>query len=56
MEIYMEEESEEFAGAVTITSVGQITIPKEVRKKLKLKSGDKLLVYVRGKEILLRKP
>ena len=47
---------EEFIGSVKVTSVGQITIPKEVRKRLDLKPGDKLIVYLKEKEIILRKP
>ena len=52
----MEEKNEKFIGSVTITTVGQITIPKEAREELNLKSGSKLLVYLRGKELVLRKP
>lgn len=47
---------EKFIYAVTVTRAGQITIPKEARHHLGLKRGDKLLVYVRDSEIILRKP
>ena len=48
---------EKFIYAVTITRSGQITIPKDARQQLKLKEGDKLLVYIaNNKEIILRKP
>ena len=47
---------QKFIHAVTITRAGQITIPMEARRMLKLKEGDKLLVYVSGDEILLKKP
>jgi len=35
----------------TITSKGQITIPKDVRTTLHLKSGDKVNFIVEGKEV-----
>lgn len=34
--------------STTVTSKGQITIPKEVREKLKLQTGDKLEFLVQG--------
>jgi len=37
----------------TITSKGQVTIPKEVRKSLKLKSGEKIVFVVRGREAIM---
>jgi len=39
------ESSHKFAGTVTVGSKGQIVIPVEARKKLNIKSGEKLLVY-----------
>jgi AbrB family looped-hinge helix DNA binding protein len=37
----------------TISSKNQIVIPREAREALDLKSGDKVLVVVRGKRVLL---
>ena len=42
---------------VTISSKNQIVIPREAREALGVKSGDKLLVIVRGKRVVvLQKP
>lgn len=41
----------------TLSSKNQIVIPREAREALDLKPGDKLLVVVRGSNVLiLRKP
>jgi AbrB family looped-hinge helix DNA binding protein len=41
----------------TISSKNQIVIPREAREALELKAGDKVLVVVRGKRVLvLQKP
>jgi AbrB family looped-hinge helix DNA binding protein len=41
----------------TISSKNQIVIPREAREALGLRSGDKVLVVVRGKKVLvLQKP
>ena len=41
----------------TLSSKNQIVIPREARKALDLKPGDKLLLVVRGTNVLLlRKP
>ncbi len=41
----------------TISSKNQIVIPREAREALDLKAGDKVLVVVRGKRVLvLQKP
>ena len=37
----------------TVSSKNQIVIPREAREALGLKAGDKLLVVVRGKRVLL---
>ncbi|MBS3792015.1 AbrB/MazE/SpoVT family DNA-binding domain-containing protein [Candidatus Bipolaricaulota bacterium] len=39
----------------TLTSKGQITIPKEIREKLGLKKGDKLVLIERDGNVILRK-
>jgi len=36
-----------------LTSKGQVTIPKSVRNKLNLKTGDKVDFKVSGKELIL---
>ena len=40
---------------IKVSSKGQIVIPREVRKKLGLKGGEKLLVLTCDGDILLRK-
>jgi AbrB family looped-hinge helix DNA binding protein len=40
---------------VTVSSKGQIAIPKAVRDALNLREGSKLTVEVRGREIVLSK-
>lgn len=47
--------SEQIEDIVKISSKGQIVIPKCVREKLGLQTGEKLLVVSRDGEILLRK-
>jgi AbrB family looped-hinge helix DNA binding protein len=42
-------------GQVTVSSKGQIAIPKAVRDTLNLSEGTKLMVQVRGQEIVLSK-
>mgnify|MGYP001449000337 CR=1 FL=1 len=46
---------EQLEDIVKVSSKGQIVIPKHMRKKLGVKTGEKLLVLSRGSEILLRK-
>ena len=38
-----------------ITSKGQVTLPKEVRKSLGVATGDRLVYEVEGKTVRLRK-
>jgi antitoxin PrlF len=38
----------------TITSKGQTTVPKEIRKRLNLRPGDKVFWYVEDGRIVLR--
>ena len=40
---------------VTVSSKGQIAIPKQVREALNLTAGSKLTLEVRGQEIVLSK-
>lgn len=40
---------------VRLTAKGQMTVPIRARKKLGLKHGDHLAVYVRDDELVLRK-
>ena len=40
---------------VSVTKKGQVTIPEEVRKKLSIKTGTKLMVESVGKELALLK-
>ena len=42
-------------GTATITSKGQITIPKSVRDSLHLRSGDKVAFVIRGQDEALLK-
>ena len=46
---------EKIEGIIKVSSKGQIVIPRNVRKKLGVKGGDKLLVLTRKGDILLRK-
>ncbi len=48
-------EQEQIEDIIKVSSKGQIVIPREVRKKLGVKSGEKLLVLTRDGDILLRK-
>ena len=47
--------AEEIEDIIKVSSKGQIVIPREVRKKLGVKGGEKLLVLTRNGDILLRK-
>ncbi|XHH08216.1 MAG: AbrB/MazE/SpoVT family DNA-binding domain-containing protein [Candidatus Bathyarchaeia archaeon] len=47
--------TEQIEDIIKISSKGQIVIPREVRKKLGVKGGEKLLVLTRDGDILLRK-
>ena len=40
---------------VTITSKGQIAIPKEVRDRLNLKAGTKLVIDVQGESLVMKR-
>jgi antitoxin PrlF len=47
--------TEQIEDVVKISSKGQLLIPKEVRKKIGIKGGEKLLVLTRDGDIVLRK-
>ena len=47
--------TEQIEDIIKVSSKGQIVIPREVRKKLGVKGGEKLLVLTRDGDILLRK-
>lgn len=38
----------------TVTSKGQITLPKEIRDGLNIERGDKLLFELHGDEVIMR--
>ena len=48
-------EQEQNEGTVKVSSKGQIVIPREIRKKMGIKSGEKLLVLICNGDIVLRK-
>ena len=48
-------EQEQIEDIIKVSSKGQIVIPREVRKKLGVKGGEKLLVLTKDGDILLRK-
>ena len=47
--------SEQIEDVIKVSPKGQIVIPKEIRKRLGVRSGEKLLVLTRDGDILLRK-
>jgi AbrB family looped-hinge helix DNA binding protein len=47
--------TEKVEDIIKVSSRGQIVIPREVRKKLNVRGGEKLLVLTRDGDILLRK-
>jgi antitoxin PrlF len=47
--------TEQIEDVIKVSSKGQIVIPREIRKKLGMKDGEKLLVLTRDGDILLRK-
>jgi len=42
-------------GVSTVTSKGQVTIPKDIRDKLDLKTGDKIIFQVEENQATIRK-
>ena len=47
--------TEQIEDIIKVSPKGQIVIPKEIRKKLGVRGGEKLLVLTRNGDILLRK-
>ena len=47
--------TEQIEDIIKVSSKGQIVIPREIRKKLGVRGGEKLLVLTRNGDILLRK-
>ncbi len=47
--------TEQIEDVIKVSSKGQIVIPREIRKKLGVKGGEKLLVLTCGGDIVLRK-
>jgi antitoxin PrlF len=47
--------TEQVEDVIKVSSKGQIVIPREIRKKLGIKGGEKLLVLTKDGDILLRK-
>ena len=41
--------------SATMTSKGQVTIPRQVRDALHLRPHDKVIMTIEGKEIILKK-
>ena len=41
---------------ITVSSKGQIVIPKDIRDALRLKAGERLAVTVKGGKIILEQP
>ncbi len=47
--------TEQIEDVIKVSSKGQIVIPREIRKRLGVKGGEKLLVLTCGGDIVLRK-
>jgi len=46
----------EIIGKITVSEKGQITIPKEIRERLGILKGDKIIVYLKDNDIILKRP
>jgi AbrB family looped-hinge helix DNA binding protein len=44
-----------YKGYTVVGQRGQITIPKEIRKKIKIKEKDKLLVTLKANNLIIKK-
>ena len=40
---------------IKLSEKGQISIPKEIRKDMRLKKGDKLVLMTKGQQLILQK-
>ena len=40
---------------VTVSSKGQIAIPKKIRERLDIREGTKLALYAEGRDLILRR-
>ncbi|MBI2679566.1 MAG: AbrB/MazE/SpoVT family DNA-binding domain-containing protein [Candidatus Solibacter usitatus] len=40
---------------VTVSSKGQIAIPKQIRERLDIREGTKLALYAEGRDLILRR-
>ncbi|MBS3102838.1 AbrB/MazE/SpoVT family DNA-binding domain-containing protein [Candidatus Woesearchaeota archaeon] len=40
---------------IKLSEKGQISIPKDIRRDMRLKKGDKLVLMTRGKQLILQK-
>lgn len=49
----MHKEQQDFYGTTTIGERGQVVIPQEARKAMKLKNSDKLLAFGMGNDMLV---
>ena len=52
---YVKIMAEQIEDVIKVSSKGQIAIPREIRRKLGVKGGEKLLVLTRDGDIILRK-
>jgi AbrB family looped-hinge helix DNA binding protein len=48
-------EKEEDLNTVTISQKGQITIPRNLQRKMGIKKGDRFILVARGDNIMLKK-
>jgi AbrB family looped-hinge helix DNA binding protein len=39
---------------IRVSSKGQITLPRQIRHKLHINSGDRVAVYLEGEQVILR--
>jgi AbrB family looped-hinge helix DNA binding protein len=39
---------------IRVSSKGQITLPRQIRRKLHIRGGDRVAVYLEGEQVILR--